>query len=110
MQEIDQEKFGELIDSGKPFVLDFYSPYCSACRATTESLEKLEGEVDVPFYKLDVGKNVELCDKLGIEAGSEGSLFQEQGRFRLPERDGRGEDAEGEDWRGSRRGKHERRE
>jgi len=68
MQEIDQEKFGELVDSNKPFVVDFYSPHCPPCRPMGESLERLEGETDVPFYKINVDENSGLCDKLGIEA------------------------------------------
>jgi len=81
MQEIDQEKFGELIDSNKPFVLDFYSQHCPACGLTAENLEKLEGEADVPFYRLDVEKNADLCDKLGIEAVPRVLFFRSKENF-----------------------------
>lgn len=80
MKEITANEFNEVVSSGQPVLIDFYSTECPPCDALApklESLEQLFGE-EVTFYKVFRQGNRELSEKLGVKS-SPTLLFYEDG-------------------------------
>lgn len=65
--EIKQETFNEVLNAGKPIVLDFWATWCGPCRRVAPIIEELAEQ-----YKdqVIVGKvDVEECDELAARYG-----------------------------------------
>ena len=56
-------QFNELVNSGKPFVLDFYADWCGPCQTLLPTVEKLAEEYDgdVEILKVNVDEQRELA-------------------------------------------------
>ena len=63
-------QFNELVNSGKPFVLDFYADWCGPCRTLLPTVEKLaeEYEGDVEILKVNVDDQKELASVFQVRS------------------------------------------
>ena len=64
---INDANYKELLESGKPVVIDFWAPWCGPCRSVSPIVEELaaayEGKVIIGKY------NVDDDTDLGVEYG-----------------------------------------
>ncbi len=63
-------QFNELVNSGKPFVLDFYADWCGPCQTLLPTVEKLatEYEGDVEILKVNVDEQRELASAFAVRS------------------------------------------
>ena len=59
MRDVTDSSFEpDVLQAGKPVVVDFWAPWCGPCHAITPVLEQLAGETEkVEFVKLDIDDN-----------------------------------------------------
>jgi thioredoxin 1 len=62
------ENINEMIESGKPVVIDFWAEWCGPCRMVGPVVEELSKEYEgqVLIGKMDVDENVDTPNKYGI--------------------------------------------
>ena len=66
-REINDINYRELLESGKPVVIDFWAPWCGPCRSIAPIIEELATAYGDNAI---IGKyNVDECDELGVEYG-----------------------------------------
>lgn len=78
MSEKKTSSFHKIINSETPVLVDFYATWCGPCKAFAPTLDQLkedEGE-KVRIIKIDVDRNAELCQKLGVKSMPTVMLFQ----------------------------------
>lgn len=65
---ITSENFQELIDSGKPLVIDFWAEWCGPCRMIGPIIDELATEYEgrVTIGKCDVDNNDAVAAKFGV--------------------------------------------
>lgn len=69
VREITEEQFqSEVLDAGKPVIVDFWAPWCGPCRMVAPELEKLAGTVGeaAEFVKVNVDEARDIAMKYGI--------------------------------------------
>ena len=66
--EFTDENIKEIINSGKPVVIDFWAEWCGPCRMVSPLVEELAKEYDgkVVIGKMDVDSNVDTPNEYGI--------------------------------------------
>lgn len=66
--EITDGNIKEIINSGKPVVIDFWAEWCGPCRMVGPVVEELAKEYDgkVIIGKMDVDENVDTPNEYGI--------------------------------------------
>jgi thioredoxin 1 len=66
--EFNDGNIKEIINSGKPVVIDFWAEWCGPCRMVGPVVEELAKEYDgkVTIGKMDVDENVETPETYGI--------------------------------------------
>jgi len=66
--EITDANINELINSGKPVVIDFWAEWCGPCRMVGPIVEELAKEYEgkVVIGKMDVDENVDTPTTYGI--------------------------------------------
>jgi thioredoxin len=66
--EFTDANIDEIINSGKPVVIDFWAEWCGPCRMVGPIVEELSKEYDgkVVVGKMDVDENVDTPNKYGI--------------------------------------------
>lgn len=66
--EIKDENFEELLNDGKPLVVDFWAPWCGPCKQIAPIVEELAKEYEgkVVIGKCDVDENTELPARYGV--------------------------------------------
>jgi thioredoxin 1 len=59
MRDVTDETFeAEVLQAGKPVVVDFWAPWCGPCKAVTPALEQLaESSANAEFVKVDIDEN-----------------------------------------------------
>lgn len=65
---ITDSNFKELLESGKPLVVDFWAEWCGPCRMITPIIEDLAGEYAdrVNIGKCNVDDSTEVTQEFGI--------------------------------------------
>ncbi len=68
MEQINTEKFDELLKGDKPVVCDFFATWCGPCKMLAPVMDKVSGEFadKAVFVKVDIDENVELAVRYGI--------------------------------------------
>jgi thioredoxin 1 len=68
---VDDNSFDEIVlKAEKPFLVDFWAPWCAPCRAVAPIVEDLAGEYEgrVGFGKVNVDENVKVATQYGIQS------------------------------------------
>jgi len=77
MTELKSENFESAVSSAKKCLVDFYATWCGPCKAMNPVLESVEEELGSDLiYKIDVDKNRDLVEKLGIRSVPTFILFE----------------------------------
>jgi len=68
MEQINKEKFDELLKGEKPVVCDFYADWCGPCKMLAPVMEDMSGKFEdsAEFVKVNVDDNPELSVRYGI--------------------------------------------
>lgn len=66
--QITDANFEELVNSGKPMVLDFWAEWCGPCRMVAPIIDELATEYEgrVTIGKMDVDNNNDVVAQFGI--------------------------------------------
>ena len=66
--QITDANFEELVNSGKPMVLDFWAEWCGPCRIVSPIIDELATEYEgkVTIGKMDVDNNNDVVAQFGI--------------------------------------------
>ena len=66
--EVTDAKFEELVNAGKPMVLDFWAEWCGPCRMVSPIIDELATEYEgkVTIGKMDVDNNNDVVAQFGI--------------------------------------------
>ncbi|MDR2956065.1 MAG: thioredoxin [Prevotella sp.] len=66
--EITDSTFEDVLNSGKPLVIDFWAEWCGPCKMVGPIVEQLATEYEgkVTIGKVDVDNNDEITSKYGI--------------------------------------------
>lgn len=66
--QVTDANFAELVNSGKPMVLDFWAEWCGPCRMVSPIIDELSHEYEgrVTIGKMDVDSNDAVVGQFGI--------------------------------------------
>jgi thioredoxin 1 len=68
MRSVTDETFErEVLQAGKPVVVDFWAPWCGPCKAIEPALDELAGTTgNLEFVKLDIDENPRTANTYGV--------------------------------------------
>ena len=68
MEQINTEKFDELLKGDKPVVCDFFATWCGPCKMLAPVMEEVGKEYGdkAVFVKVDIDENLDLAKRYGI--------------------------------------------
>src|SRR4051812_10954979 len=68
MREVTDASFEQdVLNAGRPVVVDFWAPWCGPCKAIEPALDELADTTDrVEFVKLDIDENPRTADTYGV--------------------------------------------
>ena len=66
--EVTDANFEELVNAGKPMVIDFWAEWCGPCRMVSPIIDELATEYEgkVTIGKMDVDNNNDVVAQFGI--------------------------------------------
>ena len=75
---MSKTSFKDIINSEKPVLIDFYADWCGPCKAMSPIINDLKSEMGdhARILKIDVDRNQELSQKLGIQSIPTVMIFQ----------------------------------
>ena len=81
MRDVTDASFEQdVLNAGKPVVVDFWAPWCGPCKAVHPILEELATETDkVDFVKLDIDANPVHASRYDVLSIPTVILFTEGG-------------------------------
>ena len=67
--EVNSEGFRELLQSGRPFLVEYHAPWCGYCRRLEPAFDRVvrEYEDTLTSVKIDIDKEPALADREHIE-------------------------------------------
>ena len=70
VENINAEKFEELIKGDKPVVCDFYADWCGPCKMLAPVMDKMSEEFadKAVFVKINVDENFEIASRYKISS------------------------------------------
>ncbi|MDR2764945.1 MAG: thioredoxin [Tannerella sp.] len=70
LRTITDENFNEVLNEGKPLVLDFWAEWCGPCRTLAPIIDELASEYNgkVIIGKVNVDENNDLVSQYGIRS------------------------------------------
>ncbi len=68
MEQINTQKFDELLKGDKPVVCDFFATWCGPCKMLAPVMEEVSKDFadKAVFVKVDVDENIQLAKRYGI--------------------------------------------
>ena len=69
MRTVTDDTFeAEVLQAGRPVVVDFWAPWCGPCKAIEPALDELHAESGdaADFVKLDIDANPRTADRFGV--------------------------------------------
>ena len=68
VEQIDTQKFDELLEGEKKVVCDFYATWCGPCKMLAPVMEKVSEKFadKAVFVKVDIDENMELAARYSI--------------------------------------------
>lgn len=71
--------FSDLINTGKPVLVDFFATWCGPCKMLTPVLSEVKSEMgdDISIIKIDVDKNKPLATQYNVRSVPTMILFKD---------------------------------
>ena len=68
MEQINTEKFDELLKGDKPLVCDFFATWCGPCKMLAPVMDEVSKDYEdkAVFVKVDIDENMPLAARYGI--------------------------------------------
>lgn len=74
MIHYEEQNFDELIKDKA--IVDFFATWCGPCKMLGPVFEELSKEIDIPFVKVDIDSNMELCKEYKVMSVPTVILFE----------------------------------